>query len=175
MFKFWLIAVAVVSGTLLIFYTLTVAQGEELPKFSTVGEAVGWVKAKGKCDGTEKVRRCEKKVDLQKEKGSSSGEWDVWAWLSTSEHVYRFSVNIVRSRYSYLSTDKAVRVRTVKTSHYFFGKNGKLTETQVGFRIENFKGENILDFQVPTESHMHGEGGSDSIILKYQLGIAWQY
>ena len=169
MFKIWLIAVAVVSGTLL---ALTAARGEDLPKFSTVGEAVGWVKAKAKCQGN--APRCKIRIDLPKEKGIGSGDWDVWAWLDTSEFVYRFSVNIIRSRYSYLSADATVRVRIVKRSHYFFDKNGKLTETQVGFTIENFKGEEILNFQIPTQSHMHGEGGGDTIIFS-RLGIGWKY
>ena len=169
MFKFWLIAVAVVSGTLL---TLPAARGEDLPKFSTVGEAVGWVKAKAKCQGN--APRCQIRIDLPKEKRPGSGEWEVWAWLKSSEFAYRFSVTIIRSRYSYLSTDAAVRVRIVKMSQYFFDKNGKLTETQVGFTIENFKGEVILDFQIPTQSQMHGEGAGDSIIFS-RLGIGWKY
>lgn len=169
MFKTWLIAAAVVSGT---FLVLTAARGEDLPKFSTVGEAVGWVKAKAKCKGN--APRCKIRIDLPNEKRVGSGEWGVWAWLESSKFAYRFSVSIIRSGYSYLSPDAAVRVRIVKMSQYFFDKNGKLTETQVGFTIENFKGEVILDFQIPTQSHMHSEGAGDTIIFS-QLGIGWKY
>jgi len=102
------------------------------------------------------------------------GEWEVWAWLESSEFVYRLSATIIRSRYSYLSADAAFRVRIVKRSIYYFDKKGKLFETQVGFTIENFKGEEILDFQIPTQSHMHGEGGSDIIVFP-RLGIGWKY
>ena len=152
----------------------------EVPRFKTVDEAIGWVKAKGTC----KDYRCRLRIELPDEVDSKKIKWNQWAWLSSTDiqHVpevgdYRsFRVAIVRSRFAQLSAkDPTTRLRTVKSSEYTFQQNGKLSEVQVGFAIENAEGETLLEFLVPTESHKHGDGPGDLNLLRHHLGVSWNY
>lgn len=163
------------------------AEKIQLPKFKNVDEAIGWVKAKGTCEkiGGGRGERCKIRVELPNDKRPEAkgreSVWEVWAWMEVFdlEPLRGFTVSIIRSRYASLSaSDAKMVVRSVKSSRYHFEKNGKVSEVSIGFVLENFKEEKILDAEIPVPKeypHIHGEGAGDMILFMEHLGIAWKY
>lgn len=159
------------------------AEKTVVPRFRNVDEAIGWVKAKGTCEKIgkdQKGSRCKIRVELPEEKRGEIS-WQVWAWMEALdlEPLWDFSVNIVRSRNFPLSaSDPKTTVRSVKVSRYQFDKSSKITWAYIKFVLENFKGEIILDQEIPIPKDSvrgYGEWGYDFSLLIDHLGMGWNY
>jgi hypothetical protein len=178
-----LVVLLIVPG----FHPLNAAEKITVPQFKNVDEAIGWVKAKGNCEKVGKDKeseRCKIRIELPDEKvpemrGEST--WQVWSWIEAFdfEPFRNLTIDIVRSKSFLLSAnDPKATVRSVKVSHYYFDKSGKVSEAYVNFVIENFRGEKVLDQQIPLSRdsiHKHGEGTGDLLLLKSNLGVGWDY
>jgi hypothetical protein len=163
------------------------AEKPVVPQFKNVDEAIGWVKAKGKCGKIGKEQQgsqCEIKLDLPDEKVPEvKGEsvWQRWAYMRSFDlELYRtFTISIVRSKHFLLSAnDPRTTVRSVRVSNYQFDRSGKVDEVSVDSFIENFKGEKILrqTIPIPLDSiHKHGDGGYDLVLFSTHLGVGWKY
>jgi hypothetical protein len=164
----------------------TVAQTPTVPRFRSIDEAIGWLKARGTCEqkgpdrGNQKCRiRIELPPDTVPE---TQGEsiWDTWAWMELYDlHTFRnFTVTIVRSRFFALSSDPASRVRSGRVSTYHFDSRGLVSEVTIGFFLESSKGETVLSEEIPIPKeypHKHGRGPSDFLLFNTHLGIGWNY
>jgi hypothetical protein len=185
-----LLALGCGFGVLLTLGGSLAAQQVEVPKFKSVDEAIGWTKARGSC---ERIRdqgdaKCNIRFDLPMEsrpepRGQRSS-WDVWAWIQAVDmpdaQLRSLSIHIVRSRKVALSAtdDPNLTVRSVRTSQYHFGRDGRISEVLIGFALENGRGERILDESIPLpreHAHKHGQGALDYILFTGPLGIGWKY
>jgi hypothetical protein len=175
-----------IGGVLIILTergSVSPAEKTMVPKFENIDELIGWLKAKGTCENIgidPQQQRCTLRVELSEEKRFNVA-WQRWAVMETYPTLeQRLHVAIVRSRnFSLLASDRKADVRSVRTADYWFEKNGKLSEVSVGFFLENFKGERIVNeefsFAATTPPIFKNDNTAMNIVLLRELGINWDY
>jgi hypothetical protein len=147
-------------------------------------EAIGWLKAKGKCEDSRGLGSCRLLVSLATQ--SSEGKplspgWTLDAYLhviglgSDPSAYRRYSVAIRRRRTFPLSPrDPAATLTTLKISTFKFEYDGKLLEQTTRLIVRTSNGDVLFDVAFPVPPY---EGSLDSDedfdILRNQLGVKW--
>ena len=151
--------------------------------FKTTEEAVGWLKARGKCEGSGGVVSCEAEIHLPAKgrdgKGISPG-WRVegfWKVIEATGYRNLFA-HIVRSRIFSLSpTDSLASVFVQNASVHDFGSDGIVYESRSKVWMTNHKGENILSLAIPwTQNTIPTDTAiEDFFLLREAFGVGWKF
>lgn len=151
--------------------------------FKNTDEAVGWLKAKGKCEGSGGVVSCEAEVELPK-KGSDGKEispgWHVWGYwkvIETSGVRFLYATIVRSRRFSLSPKDSFALVDVRSDSVHGFGRDGVKIASKNRVSMTNYKGEDMLDLMIPWTEHSLPlrEAGEDYYLLGYAFGAGWNF
>ena len=151
--------------------------------FKNRNELIGWLKAKGKCDGTGGVVSCKADIQLStkdREGKEVSPGWRMqgfWSLIESSSFQSLFA-RINRFRQFALSPkDPLASVSVENASFHEFGPDGIKLQSYQTVWMKNYNGENILSLTVPWPK---GSGpleimSEDFFLLGNDFGVGWNF